>query len=122
MAVKIRLQRAGMPKQPNYRIVVIESRNQRDGAAIANLGQYAPYKSNKPLLIDLDLYQEWVAKGAVPTEVVKKLVRQFRKRGETIKAAVEAPKAKPEPKAKAAEVAVETEVKPESVTGGPEGT
>ena len=105
MAVKIRLKRAGMPKQPNYRIVVMDSRKPRDGAAVANLGHYAPYKLNKPLFVDLELYQEWINKGAKPTDAVRKLVKQFMKRGETVEAVVkpkaakkaEAPKAEPEP-------------------------
>ena len=84
MAVKIRLKRAGMPKQPTYRIVVCDSRNPRNGATIANLGFYAPYKPNKPLQLDLDIYQEWISKGAKPTDAVRKLVKQFQKRGESI--------------------------------------
>ena len=124
MAVKIRLKRAGMPKQPNYRIVVTDSRKPRDGATIANLGHYAPYRLNKPLFVDLGLYQEWVGRGAKPTDAVKKLVKQFKKRGETVVPVPKPPKAKtetpevktenPEVKAEAPEVKAEApEVKAE---------
>lgn len=83
MAVKIRLQRVGMPKQPNYRIVVCDARKPRGGAVLENLGHYAPYKPEKPLDIDMDSYRNWISKGAQPTDPVKKLVRILRKRGKT---------------------------------------
>ncbi len=96
MAVKIRLKRTGMPKQPCYRIVVSDSRNPRDGATIANLGFYTPYKPNKPLEIDLVSYEEWIARGAKPTDAVRKLANQYKIRGGTIEPGVEAVKPKVE--------------------------
>lgn len=76
-----------------------DSRNPRNGATIATLGHYAPYKLNKPLLVDLEVYQEWVSKGAKPTDAVRKLVNQFKKRGETVQ--VKEPVKKPPTKAEA---------------------
>ena len=83
MAVKIRLQRIGKPKQPNYRVVVCDARKPRGGAVLENLGHYAPYKPEKPLDIDMDAYRNWISQGAQPTDSVKKLVRILRKRGRT---------------------------------------
>ena len=83
MAVKIRLQRIGKPKQPNYRVVVCDARKPRGGAVLENLGHYAPYKLEKPLDIDMDSYRSWISKGAQPTDSVKKLVKILRKRGRT---------------------------------------
>lgn len=83
MAVKIRLQRTGKPKQPNYRVVVCDARKPRGGAVLENLGHYAPYKPEKPLDIDMDAYRNWISKGAQPTDSVKKLVKILRKRGRT---------------------------------------
>ena len=81
MAVKIRLQRTGMPKQPSYRVVVCDAREPRGGAVLENIGHYSPYKPDKPLEIDLESYHNWVAKGAQPTDAVKRLIKSLRKRG-----------------------------------------
>ena len=40
--VKIRMKRMGMKKEPFYRIVVIDSRNARDGRAIEELATTTP--------------------------------------------------------------------------------
>ena len=40
--VKIRLKRLGYKKNPTYRIVVINSRDKREGAPIEELGYYNP--------------------------------------------------------------------------------
>ena len=42
MAVKLRLTRIGKKKQPQYRIVVADSRSPRDGRFIEILGHYDP--------------------------------------------------------------------------------
>jgi small subunit ribosomal protein S16 len=83
LAVKIRLQRIGMPKQPSYRVVVCDAQKPRGGAVLENLGHYVPYKPEKPLDIDMDAYRNWISKGAQPTDSVKKLVKILRKRGRT---------------------------------------
>jgi small subunit ribosomal protein S16 len=83
LAVKIRLKRSGMPKQPTYRVVVCDSRKPRDGEVLENIGYYAPYKQDKPLDIDIELYQGWLNRGAQPTEAVKRLIKDLRKKGRT---------------------------------------
>ena len=42
MAVKIRLLRMGKIRNPQYRIVVADSRTKRDGRAIEYVGIYKP--------------------------------------------------------------------------------
>ncbi len=42
MAVKIKLKRLGMIRNPQYRIVVADSRTKRDGRAIEEIGLYHP--------------------------------------------------------------------------------
>ena len=42
MAVKIRLARHGSKKNPIYRVVVADSRVQRDGRTIEEIGRYNP--------------------------------------------------------------------------------
>ena len=46
MATKIRLKRIGRRNRPFYRLIVIDSRKRRDGAAIEQVGWYNPIDSN----------------------------------------------------------------------------
>ncbi|OGH99400.1 MAG: 30S ribosomal protein S16 [Candidatus Melainabacteria bacterium RIFOXYA12_FULL_32_12] len=70
--VKIRLKRLGYKKNPIYRIIVIDSREKREGRAIAELGHYNPKR--KELKLDKAAATEWVKKGAQPTDTVKYLI------------------------------------------------
>jgi len=81
VSVKIRLKRIGKKKQPTYRIVVAESRSSRDGSVIDTVGYYSPYLKDKPLRLDMERFEEWRSKGAIPTESVKRLVRGIRRAG-----------------------------------------
>ncbi|MEX1037884.1 MAG: 30S ribosomal protein S16 [Acidimicrobiia bacterium] len=74
MAVKMRLMRMGKKKQPQYRVVVIDGRAQRDGRYIEQIGRYAPLEDPSLVEIDNDKAAEWLAKGAQPTEAVEKLL------------------------------------------------
>ena len=79
--VKIRLKRMGAHKKPFYRIVVADSRNQRDGRFIEELGYYDLLKNPAEIKIDSEAAQKWLAIGAQPTETVKALqikVRRYR--------------------------------------------
>lgn len=72
--VKIRLKQQGKKGQKNYRIIVTESANWRDGRSIADIGFYNPITNPSTVKLDLDKYNDWVSKGAQPTNTVKKLV------------------------------------------------
>ena len=76
MAVKIRLARHGAKKAPFYRVVVADSRSPRDGRFIDMVGRYNPCV--EPSMIDLDLEKidEWIKKGAQPTDTVKALLKK----------------------------------------------
>lgn len=76
MAVKIRLKRIGMKKQPHYRVVVADSRFPRDGRFIEEIGYYNPEAESSALQLDLAKVEEWVKKGAQPTETVRSLIRK----------------------------------------------
>jgi small subunit ribosomal protein S16 len=78
VSVKIRLKRIGRKKQPTFRIVVTESRNPRGGEVIEVVGNYTPYKKDKPLIIDFERVDKWRSTGAIPTEAVLRLLRQAR--------------------------------------------
>ena len=73
--VKIRLMRVGKKKQPNFRVVVADSRSPRDGRIIEAIGHYHP--QNDPSLVSIDneraLY--WLQRGAQPSDSVRHLLR-----------------------------------------------
>ena len=75
MTVKIRLARHGAKKAPFYRIVVADARSPRDGAFIDRVGTYNPRTQPSEINVDADKAQDWLAKGAQPTEQVRKLLK-----------------------------------------------
>jgi len=74
MAVKIRLTRLGKKKQPTYRVVVMDSRKQRDGKYIEQLGIYDPKQEPSLIRIDNERALHWLQTGAQPTERAQKLL------------------------------------------------
>jgi small subunit ribosomal protein S16 len=77
--LKIRLKRLGAKKTPTYRIIVINSTTKREGKPIQELGHYNP--KTKVMKLDVTTAQEWVKKGAQPTETVKYLITNANKDG-----------------------------------------
>jgi small subunit ribosomal protein S16 len=75
--VKIRLKRFGVKKRPSYRIVVMNEREKRDGKTIAEIGFYNPIE--KKNFVDVEKANEWIKKGAQPTERVEKLLASAQK-------------------------------------------
>ncbi|MGN0687086.1 MAG: 30S ribosomal protein S16 [Oscillospiraceae bacterium] len=75
MAVKIRLRRMGAKKAPFYRVVVADSRYPRDGRFIEEIGTYDPTKEPAAVNIDMEKANEWIKKGAQPTDTVKRLMK-----------------------------------------------
>ena len=73
MAVKIRLRRMGQKKAPFYRIVVADSRSPRDGKCIEEIGTYDPRTEPSSFKVNEELAKKWLANGAQPTEVVRKI-------------------------------------------------
>ena len=73
MAVKIRLRRMGTHKRPFYRVIVADARSPRNGRFIEEIGYYNPLTEPKQVKIDQEKAIKWLATGAQPTEVVKKL-------------------------------------------------
>ena len=76
MAVKIRLRRIGAKKAPFYRVVVADSRYPRDGRFIEEIGTYDPTKETALVNIDMAKADEWIKKGAQPTDTVKRLLKK----------------------------------------------
>ena len=75
MAVRIRLTRVGATKQPTYRLVVADSRSARDGRAIDTIGHYNPRTDPVDVHIDEAKARDWLAKGAQPSDTVKRLFK-----------------------------------------------
>lgn len=69
--LKIRLKRTGKKHEPHYRIVVAEARSRRDGRPVAEIGSWHPTENKQSL--DKVKYDEWLIKGAIPTDAVRKL-------------------------------------------------
>jgi small subunit ribosomal protein S16 len=75
MAARIRLTRVGATKQPAYRVVVTDSRAPRDGRSIEILGHYNPRTDPVEFAVDVEKTQAWLAKGALPSDTVARLLR-----------------------------------------------
>ncbi len=74
MAVRIRLKRVGAKKKPFYRIVVADARSPRDGRFIEEIGYYNPGTDPATVVVNLDKVNDWVSKGAQPSDRVKVLI------------------------------------------------
>jgi len=82
MAVKIRLSRIGTKHLPIFRIVAVDSKEKRDGAFLENLGTYDATNS-KFVQFHADRIDDWVSKGAIVTDSVKKLYRMHKRASES---------------------------------------
>ncbi|MBE3101314.1 MAG: 30S ribosomal protein S16 [Firmicutes bacterium] len=76
MAVKIRLKRMGAKKNPFYRVVVADSRFPRDGRFLEEIGYYNPNTDPSEVKINAERAQDWLSKGAQPTDTVRALLKK----------------------------------------------
>ena len=76
MAVKIRLLRMGKIRNPQYRIVVADSRTKRDGRAIEYVGIYQPKEHPSVIEVKSDRVQYWLGVGAQPSEAVQRILEK----------------------------------------------
>lgn len=76
MAVRIRLMRMGKIRNPQYRIVVADSRKKRDGRAIENVGLYHPKEDPSRIEVNSERVQYWLSVGAQPSEPVVAILRR----------------------------------------------
>jgi len=72
--VKIRLKRMGAKKSPSYRIVVVDSRTQRDGRAIEEIGYYDPTTDPATFKVHEERAILWLNRGAIPTPTAKTIL------------------------------------------------
>ncbi len=76
MAVKIRLLRMGKIRNPQYRIVVADSRTKRDGKVIEFIGIYQPKEDPSIIRVNSERAQHWLSVGAQPSEPVLRLLEK----------------------------------------------
>lgn len=75
--VVIRLSRIGSVNKPKYRVTVADSRRPTCGKFIEIVGTYNPNPrgKDKEVEINLDRINDWIAKGAQPTDRVKSIMK-----------------------------------------------
>ena len=76
MAVKIRLSRQGGKKKPFYRVVVTDSESPRGGKFIEMVGTYNPSTNPPKAELKSDRVLYWLGKGAIPTEIVRHIIKR----------------------------------------------
>jgi small subunit ribosomal protein S16 len=76
MATRIRLRRVGRKGQSHFRIVVADQRAPRDGRFVAMLGHYNPRTNPADIKVDAEQALAWLAKGALPTDTVRSLLKK----------------------------------------------
>ena len=74
--VKIRLRRDGAKKSPYYTMVVADSRYPADGRFIEKVGTYNPMVEPAEIKIDAEKVQEWIKKGAKPTDTALAIIKK----------------------------------------------
>jgi small subunit ribosomal protein S16 len=75
--VKIRLQRLGAKKRPQYLIVAANESAARDGKFFEKIGFYYPKaeKAADKVKIDMDKYESWKKKGAQVSLTIEQIVK-----------------------------------------------
>lgn len=72
LAIKLKL--IGKRGQHSFRVIVQEKRAKLQGKFVDDLGWYNPHVNQ--IKIDQTKLKDWLAKGAVPTETVRKLTER----------------------------------------------
>jgi len=75
VAVRLRLTRVGGRKDPVWRVVVADQRSKRDGRVIETVGHYNPQTNPSTITLDEQRVRDWLARGAQPSQAVRKLLR-----------------------------------------------
>jgi small subunit ribosomal protein S16 len=77
MAVVIRLARTGAKHDPKYRVTVADSRRYVTGKFLEVIGYYNPLArgNDKKVELNLEKLNEWIKKGALPTDRVKHVIK-----------------------------------------------
>jgi small subunit ribosomal protein S16 len=66
----------GKIRNPQYRIVVADSRTKRDGRAIEYVGIYQPKEHPSIIQVKSERVQYWLSVGAQPSEAVQRILEK----------------------------------------------
>lgn len=77
MSVKMRLTRIGSNKKPFYRIVIMDSKTQRDGKYLDVVGTYNPLTKPAAVQFVEEKVEKWLTCGAIPSETVYNLLKKI---------------------------------------------
>ncbi len=87
--LKIRLARGGSKKRPYYHIVVADARAPRDGKFLEKVGSYNPMLpkdgATPRVTLKVERINEWLVKGAQPTDRVARFLSQDEVLGQKVK-------------------------------------
>jgi len=75
VSVRLRLTRVGGKKDPIWRVVVADQRAPRDGRVIETIGHYNAQTDPSTIVLDEERVRNWLARGAQPSNTVRKLLR-----------------------------------------------
>lgn len=76
MSTKIRLKRMGTTNRPFFRLVVADSRFQRDGRFLEALGHYDPLTHPAVISINEAAAVRWLMKGATVSDTARSLLKK----------------------------------------------
>ena len=79
--LRIRLSRQGSTHRPFYRFVVSDSRKRPGSSQVETLGYYDPTKKPSVVQIDVARAEEWIKKGAIPSDRVFAFIKKAKKAG-----------------------------------------
>jgi len=76
--VAIRLTRMGTKHRPFYRVVAVDKEKPRESKFIELIGYYNPMTNPAEIKIDLKKYEDWIKKGAKPSQTVRSLIKKVK--------------------------------------------
>lgn len=65
----------GGKKDPVWRVVAADQRSPRDGRVLEIVGRYNAQTNPSTIVLDEERVRAWLARGAQPTDTVRKLLR-----------------------------------------------
>jgi len=77
------MRKEGAKGRPYFRIVVADDRSPRDGRFIEIIGNYDPMKEGENYTIDIEKAEDWISKGAQPSDTVRSILKKAKKKATT---------------------------------------